>query len=107
MPRHHAEIVLSALLSGQEVEIDKYRYVLSDDNTLCVIFQSFKEGLDGPSEDKLLGVDMTLSCFIKTCEEKLTWNDVTIIGANKVLNDMGKKNRDIKGDTLNGEKSDG
>lgn len=94
MPRHHVEIVLSSLLQGNEVEIDGYRYILAEDNTLCTIAQSFKQGLDGPSEDKLMGCDMTLKYFINMCEEKLTWEDVTIIGANTVLNNMGKERAD-------------
>ena len=89
--KSNAEIVLSTLMRGREVEIEGYRYALAEDYTLCIIGQSFKEGLDGPYEERLLGVDMPVGAFIKMCEEKLTWDDVLLIGANNVLNDMASE----------------
>jgi hypothetical protein len=100
--KSNAEIVLSALMRGQEVEIEGRRWCLAEDNTLCTIGDRYPDGdMDKEPESVLLGVDFTVKGFINMCEA-LTWDEIVIIGANSVLRDMAdesikKRERHSKG----------
>ena len=89
--KSNAEIVLSALMRGQEVEIEGRRWCLAEDNTLCTIGDRYPDGdMSKEPEAVLLGVDFTVKGFINMCEA-LTWDEIVVIGANSVLRDMANE----------------
>ncbi|GAH76145.1 unnamed protein product, partial [marine sediment metagenome] len=71
-------VVLNALLSGSEVEMEGTRWVLDDRGELCSI------ATNQHGDEKLLRCDCTIGGFIAMCE-KLDLTDTFLIGAVNVL----------------------
>lgn len=62
----NAELLLKALCSGVEVELEGQRYLMAN-GRLCIV--GVKPGFGGSSaEEVLLDVDMSLNNFIKKAE---------------------------------------
>jgi len=76
-------VILEALLDGTTIQLhDKYKYCLSEDNSLCIVGTKLAEGRE--PEECLLSVDISLTGFINLCN-KMGDDEVFLIGANNVL----------------------
>ena len=86
MMRHPACIAMDALLEGQEVQINEYIYVLSEDEKLCI-------KTDKP--DILLIADMPIGAFIKECK-KMPEHQQILMTANLSLYRLTRRKHEKK-----------
>jgi len=89
--KHPAEIILNALLLGQEVTMGKYIFALSDDGDLCIVAESH----DTSTEERkqiLLKSGLEFGAFIKMCNE-LSFDEVFLIGANGTLQRLNQEKK--------------
>lgn len=89
------EIFLKTLLAGYVVTIKGQEYQLSEDNELCVkvtVYTSTGTGTvrERHSSYRWVATDFTLKQFINICY-KIPDDDITIMVANKVLNETKRR----------------
>lgn len=81
------------LLDGYSIVIDGETYALKDNYELCVRRVAYNDGIGGGTQShvwlKILG-DPTIR-FYRKLAEKVTEEELFLIGANKVLTDIGRK----------------
>lgn len=84
MNRDNSSIVLEALLHGVPVKIGDMTYHWDVNVGLVHECKIYRNGTDQPFEITYMPNDMSLVTFYKLCQT-LTFEEVFIIGANKVL----------------------
>lgn len=89
--KHKSEIVLRALLQGQTLEVDGYKYCLSDDYRLCI--EATKEVENSPDETVLLASDMYFDNFMRMCAN-LPESAVTLLAMNTGLTSLNRRHAD-------------
>ena len=87
MHRNNGMIVLNALLAGRKVKIGDETWCMSEDYEVCMPGKRYKAGDEENYEEVAVRVDMTVGTFFKMCE-KLTENELFVIGANTVLTEI-------------------
>ena len=109
--KSNAEVVLSALLAGQEVEIDgfNYRFFRKGDEFEVSgdLYEALETGVytkmighsagTGETRDVWIAAQMSLGRFVESCES-LSFDEIFFIGSQKVLSEMstdrlGRKSR--------------
>ena len=89
--KHPVKIVVNALLAGNPVKLGNYTYMVGETpegkDVLC--FRAWKEP---GQEEVLLACDMTVNAFFRECE-KLSEDELFLIGCSKVLSELNRKKR--------------
>lgn len=97
MRKHNAEIVLKALLLGQEIKADGHTYVLMEGVMTSARFYNAKHLFykvtkveDGVETPHLIYCDMNLWSFIYMCSQ-IPEQDIFTIGAQNALIEMAQE----------------
>jgi len=94
--RPKAVVVLEILLAGLPVKFpDEEHIYYYQDGILGVEATATNTSKPGWSEQRLMGVDITVPQFIKMCE-KFTWDEMFIMGSGMVLRSMNEVRKGSK-----------
>lgn len=83
-------MVLDTLMRGYPIHYNDYVFRMSEDFELCTEGYEYKNGQVKPWNGILLKTHVTLKDFIDMCE-KVPEEDIFIVNANKVLNNLNRK----------------
>lgn len=89
MNRPKAVVVLNALLTGVPVQLGRFTYMMGQDEAGKDLI-SVRCWKDPGHEEVLIASDISVNQFLAECD-KLSADDVFIIGCEKVLTEEGQR----------------